>query len=125
MKRNFRSEQEYKMWKLKKLWSNPHSRTEYVCIESPITAKGFPDTIVQRITKQKKKYYFIEFKISDEYGNIRFQKTQPPYYRSHKTFPLLIFAFNRKTGKEVHFSAKCLFLESSKYYLNGKLTIKV
>jgi len=63
MKRNFRSEQEYKMWKLKKLWSNPYSRTEYVCIESPITAKGFPDTIVQRITKQKKKYYFIEFKM--------------------------------------------------------------
>ena len=126
MLKSYKSEQEYKMNKIRELCSNPVISTDYVLVESPLTASGFPDLLLQRVHPSgKKKYYFIEFKISDESGAIKFQNTQPAYYRRHSTFPFLIFAFNRKTGREVHFTTKALFNPSHKYYLNNTLRLRL
>ena len=78
----FKDEQEFKMsWianKKMELKTFPNRTFSIFCIETNSTVKGFPDVLVDLDTMQTMYY---EFKISDKDGYIKFEKTQPTFYK--------------------------------------------
>lgn len=114
-----RNEQQFKMrwisfnrpfWK--KLW----------CIETEETVAGFPDVLGIDF---EGKAHFFEFKISDSKGNIKFQPTQPAFYRMNSDINVSVIALSRKKGFLqfwVHFKPKYLFDGNM---LNGKATVNL
>jgi hypothetical protein len=69
----------------------------FFCIESPGTADGFPDVLA---LSDLGKYGLYEFKVSDKRGVIRFQKTQPRFYRTHLGLDIWIVAWNVPLNRE-------------------------
>lgn len=101
-----RNEQQFKtMWVnqnrqyWKKLW----------CIETEETVQGFPDVMG---VDENNKVHFLEFKITDESGKIKFQPTQPAFYKNNKDIPISVIVLIRKKdtpGAWCHFNAQYLF----------------
>ena len=116
-----KSEQQFKMaWikyhqnELAETWR----RQDCFCIETEETVHGFPDVLCIENINGRNLAYFYEFKISDSAGNIRFQSTQPAFYRKHKDMMIQVVALNVKSG-EVHiFPASAIFEEKSPYHIN-------
>lgn len=108
-----KNEQEFKMLFLK---SAPNKNQFYTfCIETEETVKGFPDVLC--IEKTTDKVSFEEFKYTKT-GKIKFQPTQPAFYKKYSTLPIIVVAYNAKTDKVHCFETHELFNKESPYYMN-------
>jgi hypothetical protein len=74
-----------------KLWGITEPHTSSFCIESPGTAPGFPDVI--HLTNYGA-YRLYEFKVSNARSVIKFEKTQPLFYRKHPYLNVTILAWD-------------------------------
>ena len=111
------NEQQFKM-KWLKLNELPNILS--LCIETEETVKGFPDVL--SIDKETKKTYFFEFKFTKR-GKIRFQPTQPAFYKKYAYLSIWIIAYNAHT-RTVHIIPKeALFQENSDYKMNEKAEV--
>lgn len=110
-----KNEQEFKMKFLK---SAKNKQDFYCfCIETEETVKGFPDVLcVEKNTDQAS---FEEFKYTKT-GKIKFQPTQPSFYKRYSTLPICIIAYNAKSDKVHCFMTHELFNKESPYYMNEK-----
>ena len=113
-----KNEQEFKMLFLK---SAPNKKDFYMfCIETEETVKGFPDVLC--IQKETDKVSFEEFKYTKT-GKIKFQPTQPAFYKKYFTLPIIIVAYNAKTDKVHTFMTNELFMKESSYCMNEKAEV--
>ena len=104
---------------LKKLWKDAHIFN----IETEETIGGFPDVMVVGKMNDMINYaHFYEFKISDLSGSIKFQPTQPAFYKYNSEMLIDVVAYNR-FSKRVHvFSTNEIFDKNSPYYTtNGRI----
>ena len=107
-----KNEQQFKMKWLK---INGLPNFTKFCIETEETVKGFPDVLC--ITKSDDKASFEEFKYTKT-GKIKFQPTQPAFYKKYSTLPIIVVAYNAKTDKVHCFKTHELFDKESPYYMN-------
>lgn len=92
------------------------------CIETEETVHGFPDVMLLDIDN---KASFYEFKISDKQGNIKFQPTQPAFYRTYPSLGVFVVAYNKVT-KFVHcFNTAKLFDNDSAYRIDDRATVNL
>lgn len=113
-----KNEQEFKMLFIK---SAPNKKDFYVfCIETEETVKGFPDVLC--IHKETDLASFEEFKYTKT-GKIKFQPTQPAFYKKYGTMPIIIIAYNAKTDKVHTFMTNELFMKASPYYMNERAEV--
>lgn len=113
--REFKDEQSFKMCYIK---LKPKNLT-CLCIETEETIKGFPDVM---IVDENNKVYFEEYKYTKS-GTIKFQSTQPAFYKKHKKFEIFVVALNAKTKKVHRFPVEELFREDSPYKLSNIATV--
>ena len=86
------------------------------CIETEETVAGFPDVMELTTFCGKTTARFFEFKISDSSGTIKFQSTQPSFFKNNWELDIEVVAYNRHT-KRVHlFSPDEIFDKDSPYY---------
>ena len=119
-----KNEQQFKM----KYINNVLRWMEYnyvLPIETEETVRGFPDVMCLTNAGSKTFADFYEFKISDKSGKIKFQPTQPAFYKSHKDLNIKIIALNKKSGKVHNFDMMELFLENSAYKMNDKAEVNL
>lgn len=109
-------EQSFKMMWLKENQSGEHYR---FCIETEETVKGFPD--VMEINKRSSVTCFFEFKFTKT-GKIKFQPTQPAFYKSHPEMTIYIIAYNAKT-KNLHLFQSGLLFREGAYKMNEKAEV--
>ena len=113
-----KDEQSFKMLFLKHI---PNKEAfNHFCIETEETVKGFPDVL--SIHKETDKVSFEEFKYTKT-GKIKFQPTQPAFYKKYFTLPIIIVAYNAKTDKVHTFMTNELFDKNSPYYMNEKAEV--
>lgn len=98
-----KNEQQFKL-----KWVNINRRAwkKLWCIETEETVGGFPDVLA---VDYSNKLHLFEFKISDKSGRIKFQPTQPAFYRNNKDVPIHIIVLDKKEDVWVHFKAQYLF----------------
>ena len=110
-----KNEQEFKM----KFLKNAKNKQDFYCfcIETEETVKGFPDVLC--VEKNTDKASFEEFKYTKT-GKIKFQPTQPSFYKRYSTLPICIVAYNAKSDKVHCFMSHELFNKESPYYMNEK-----
>lgn len=113
-----KNEQEFKMLFLKSATNKNQFYT--FCIETEETVKGFPDVLC--IEKTTDKVSFEEFKYTKT-GKIKFQPTQPAFYKKYFTLPVIVIAYNAKTDKVHTFMTNKLFDKNSPYYMNEKVEV--
>lgn len=113
-----KDEQQFKMKFLKHAKNSGDFYT--FCIETEETVKGFPDVLC--IKKDTDKVSFEEFKYTKT-GKIKFQPSQPAFYRKYITLPISIIAYNAKTNKVHWFQTFELFDKESPYYMNEKAEV--
>ena len=110
-----KNEQDFKMtWfkKFKKYYA------DMFCIETEETVGGFPDVMALGYNQQA---HFFEFKFTKT-GKIKFQPTQPAFYKAHNTMDINVIALWVKDDKAVpyQFSVKELFVKGSPFELNER-----
>jgi hypothetical protein len=97
-------------------------------IETEETVAGFPDVMELWTANLQAgsctQAFFYEFKISDLSGSIKFQPTQPAFYKHNSELPIKVVAYNR-FSKRVHvFSTGEIFNKDSPYYTtNAKINL--
>ncbi len=111
------NEQQFKMAWLKQQEGRGYTR---FCIETEETVKGFPDVL--EINKFKSTCSFYEFKYTKT-GKIKFQPTQPAFYKAHPELRIQVVAYNAKTGMVHEFDVGCLFNKTCEYALNDKAEV--
>jgi hypothetical protein len=74
-----------------KMWEARLDGWRYFCIESPDTAAGFPDVLA---ANDRGKYELYEFKVSDDKGVLKFEKTQPLFYKQHSGLRMMVVAWD-------------------------------
>ena len=114
-----KNEQQFKMKWLK---LNARPDVTHFCIESEETVKGFPD--VMCIDNDTKQVSFIEFKYTKN-SRIKFQPTQPAFYKKYFYLPVHIVAYDAKTDKVHYFTKENLFYEKSPYRMNDKAEVQL
>lgn len=92
-------------------------------IETEETVRGFPDVMCLTVQEGKILSDFYEFKISDKSGKIKFQPTQPAFYKAHKDLNVSVIALNKSTGNVHTFKVSELFKEGSAYSMNIKAEV--
>ena len=112
-----KDEQSFKMKYLKETESRDYTT---FCIETEETVKGFPDVI--RISNIDKTITLIEFKFTKT-GKIKFQPTQPAFYKKYYHLPVKIVAYNAKTKCLHQFMKEHLFWKDSSYEMNEKAEV--
>ena len=90
------------------------------CIETEETVKGFPDVL--RIDNTDKTVTLIEFKFTKT-GKIKFQPTQPAFYKKYYHLPVKIVAYNAKTKYLHQFMKEHLFWKGNPYEMNEKAEV--
>ena len=113
--KEFNNEQSFKMAYLK---LKPKDLT-CLCIETEETVKGFPDVM---IVDGWNTVSFEEYKYTKT-GVIKFQSTQPAFYKKHKKFVIFVVAYNAKSKKVHYFPVEELFTEGSPYKLSNLATV--
>ena len=111
------NEQQFKMAWLKRQESRGYTR---FCIETEETVKGFPDAI--EISKFQSTCSFYEFKYTKT-GKIKFQPTQPAFYKANPDLIISVVAYNAKTNCVHQFGVGCLFNKTCEYVLNDKAEV--
>lgn len=85
------------------------------CIETEETIAGFPD-VMELLIDSTIRAHFYEFKFSDRRGNIKFQPTQPAFYKMNPEMEICVVAYNC-VSKRVHlFRTNEISDKSSPYY---------
>lgn len=112
------NEQQFKMAWLKR-YEGQYGYTRFP-IETEETIKGFPDVLC--VNNCDSHCYFIEFKFTKT-GKIKFQPTQPAFYKAHPRLAIKVLAYNAKTEAVHEFVTDCLFDKDSKYYINEKAEV--
>ena len=85
-------------------------------IETEETVAGFPDVMELTTFCGKTTARFFEFKVSDKRGNIKFQPTQPSFFKQNYELDIKVVAYNNQS-KRVHvFGASEIFDKGSPYY---------
>lgn len=110
-------EQSFKIKYLKEIESRDYTT---FCIETEETVKGFPDVI--RISNVDKTITLVEFKFTKT-GKIKFQPTQPAFYKKYYHLPVKIVAYNAKTHCLHQFMKEHLFWKDSPYEMNEKAEV--
>ena len=114
-----RDEQEFKklycIAELKKKYQDTVQRI--FCIETEETVAGFPD-VMELLIDSTIRAHFYEFKFSDRRGNIKFQPTQPAFYKRNPEMEICVVAYNC-ASKRVHlFRTNEISDKDSPYYTN-------
>ena len=105
-----------------------HIGQKVFCIETEETVAGFPDVMELWTANTKEESgsvaRFYEFKFSDKSGNIKFQPTQPAFYKQNSELDIKVVAYNC-VSKRVHlFRANEIFDKCSPYYTtNAKINL--
>ena len=113
-----KNEQEFKMLFIKSAKNQKDFFT--FCIETEETVKGFPDVLY--IKKSDDQASFEEFKYTKT-GKIKFQPTQPAFYKKYNDLPITIVAYDAKTDKVHMFMTNELFMKASPYYMNERAEV--
>ena len=117
------NEQEFKkLYCVAELKKN-HIGQKVFCIETEETVAGFPDVMELWTANTKEESgsvaRFYEFKFSDKRGNIKFQPTQPAFYKQNSELDIKVVAYNC-VSKRVHlFRTNEIFDKNSPYYTNN------
>ena len=111
----------YCIAELKKKYQNLVQRI--FCIETEETVAGFPD-VMELLIDSTIRARFYEFKFSDRRGNIKFQPTQPAFYRMYPEMEICVIAYNC-VSKRVHlFSTNEIFCKDSPYRtINARINL--
>lgn len=91
-------------------WRNLRDGWSYFCIESPGTADGFPDVLA---VSDRGRYQLFEFKVSDSEGCVRFQKTQPLFYKKNAGLTMFILAWDVTRQRAVYVTPDAVVAEKS------------
>lgn len=122
-----KDEQQFKMKYIREILKPQFSRV--FCIETEETVRGFPDVMCLELTTNYScliHAFFCEFKYSNAQGKIKFQPTQPAFYKAHnEVMNIMIVAYNRKTNKVHEFWASCLFDKNNHYCMNEKAEVQL
>lgn len=103
----------YIVSELKKRYQNTIQK--FFCIETEETVAGFPD-VMELLIDSTIRAHFYEFKFSDKRGNIKFQPTQPAFYKMNPEMEICVVAYNC-ASKRVHlFRTNEIFDKESPYY---------
>lgn len=110
-----KNEQEFKMAWLKKF---KKYYADMFCIETEETVGGFPDVMA---IGYNQKAHFFEFKFTKT-GKIKFQPTQPAFYKAHNTMDINVVALWVKDGKAIPyvFDTHEMFFKGSPFEMNEK-----
>ena len=94
------------------------------CIETEETVAGFPDVLC---LQKDHKAVFYEFKFSNSQGKIKFQPTQPAFYRQHSDLDIWIVALNNKTKEAVVFPVWDISPKKGerRFYMNEKAEVQL
>ena len=89
-------------------------------IETEETVAGFPDVMELWTANLQAgsvtQALFYEFKISDKSGSIKFQPTQPAFYKQNPELPIKVVAYNRLSRRVHVFSTNEIFDRHSPHY---------
>ena len=110
-----KNEQDFKMaWfkKFRRLYA------DMFCIETEETVGGFPDVMALGYNQQA---HFFEFKFTNT-GKIKFQPTQPAFYKAHNTMDITVLAlWQTETGARVYaFPVRMMFEKGSPFEMNER-----
>lgn len=110
-----KNEQQFKMKYIRDILKRKYNKV--FCIETEETVKGFPDVMCLTMASIA---IFFEFKYSSASGKIKFQPTQPSFYRQNSDLDIWVVAFNQKTKEVVEFPVWNMSTVKGerKYYLN-------
>ena len=94
------------------------------CIETEETVAGFPDVLC---LQKNGKAVFYEFKFSNAQGKIKFQPTQPAFYRLHTDLDIWVVALNNKTKEAVVFPVWDISSKKDerRFYMNEKAEVQL
>lgn len=97
------------------------------CIETEETVQGFPDVMcLYQNLNGGTSVLFYEFKYSNKRGKIKFQPTQPAFYKKYEDIMQIgIVAYDQRTKTVVKFPSSCLFDKESPYYMNEKAEVQL
>lgn len=113
--RKCKNEQDFKM-----AWFKRFKRyyADMFCIETEETVGGFPDVMALGYNQQA---HFFEFKFTKT-GKIKFQPTQPAFYKAHDTMDITVLAlWNDGVSVRVfQFSVKKIFEKGSHFEMNER-----
>ena len=111
----------YIVSELRKKYENTVQK--FFCIETEETVAGFPD-VMELLIDSTIRAHFYEFKFSDRRGNIKFQPTQPAFYRMNPEMEICVVAYNC-VSKRVHlFRTNEIFDKDSPYYtINARINL--
>lgn len=120
-----KNEQQFKMKYIKNILRPQFEKV--FCIETEETVKGFPDVMCLAGKEDSIPHaFFYEFKYSNAQGKIKFQPTQPAFYRANNSIMHIhIIAYNKKTNEVAEFTVGCLFNEDSPYNMNEKAEVQL
>ena len=117
-----KNEQQFKMKYIK---TQLREAFNYVfCIETEETVKGFPDVMC---LFKNGRASFCEFKYSNASGKIKFQPTQPSFYRQHPDMNIWVIAYNQKTKSVVEFPVWDMSSVKGerRFYMNEKAEVQL
>lgn len=119
-----RWEQDFKLRYIKNNFAKlGHTKT--FCIETEETVAGFPDVMTLVSSNCVNLARFYEFKFSDRFGKIKFQPTQPAFYKKNPEMQVTVIAYNKKTGVLHEFPASEIFDKRSNYKINPRAEINL
>lgn len=113
-----KDEQSFKMKFIKDYMKIQERSQKIFCVETEETVKGFPDVMEVLCMQSKNVTYFYEFKFSNSQGKIKFQPTQPAFYKRNKELNIDVIAYNKATKNIHQFNVKELFNKKSPYYMD-------
>ena len=119
------NEQQFKMSIIKYIFKNIFDCV--FCIETEETVQGFPDVMcLYQNLNGGTSALFYEFKYSNKSGKIKFQPTQPAFYKKYENImQIIIVAYDQRTKMVVKFDSSCLFDKESPYYMNEKAEVQL
>ena len=121
--KNLKNEKEFKRYMIE-IMKGTKSFLGIFEIETEETVLGFPDVLA--ITSENRAVLY-EFKYSNKQGVIKFQPTQPAFYKAHKELDIEIIALDVRFNNYPIIQAYELFTEKGRYKIsdNGKVKLPV
>lgn len=122
---DYKDEQGFKRAYIREVLSLAVPRKNIFEIETEETFLGFPDVMLLENTVVGQVARFFEFKYSDKTGHIKFQPTQPAFYKQHPDMSIRVIAYNKATGKVHTFMVSELFDKDSVYHIDSRATVNL
>lgn len=85
----------------------------FVRLETEETESGIPDVV--RLSPVRSSLQ-IEFKVSNDIGNISFKKSQPLWYRQHSDLHVVIVAWDKRFNRSVLITADEIVKNASRRF---------